>query len=108
MRHLEIFVRLVTVCGVAIGFVLSHEADPWLSKLNISGWALNLLALLIVVVTAEVLKEGAELAVNSPQWLRRVILRHQFVEGSWLDVAFNKGVPYSVGITRIEPDGTCV
>jgi hypothetical protein len=33
--------------------------------------------------------------------LRRVLLGHQFVEGTWLDIMSNNGNPISYGITRI-------
>lgn len=108
MKRLSIFVRLIAISGGAIGVVLSNGATSWLKPFGFPGWFPNLIALLIVAASTELLKEGADFAVSASQPLRRILLRRQFIEGSWLDIAYKDGEPYSIGIIRIEPEGTSI
>jgi hypothetical protein len=59
MKRLSTFVRLVAICGGAIGIVLSNEATSslkpiWLQRLGLLGWFPNLMAILIVAAIATV------------------------------------------------------
>lgn len=110
MKRLALIVRVAAVCGGTLGLVLSNYATNWLSsyKLPFSPPALALVALAIVVISAEALKETSELLFSNMRPLRRLVLGRQYVEGSWIDVAYAGGKPVSIGIIRIEPDGTGV
>lgn len=109
MDRLNKIAQITQTLSLAASAAVGQQVSSWLEKQKtFSPWLPPLVALLIVVVGLHLLQSLLENIFDSSRTLRRLLLGHQFIEGTWFDLSLADDRPPIVGIARILFSGSTV
>lgn len=106
MDRLKKLSQLSSVVSIAVGVGIAKEFTDWIIKFNLPSWFPHVTAVIVVVITFQFLKFIFEAIFDMSVTMRRILLGHQFIEGTWLDIMSHNGKPISYGVTRIVSSGS--
>jgi hypothetical protein len=108
MNRFERLATLATAVGIGVGVVIASASRAMLTRHQIpSAYVTAIDALVITVASLAVRLLTEEVALNW-RFVRKLLLRRQFVEGTWIDVVQRDGAPSVIGIVRFEPSGSFI
>lgn len=106
MSRVDRLSRLSSAVSIAIGVGLAEEFTNWIEKYNLPAWFPHVSAVVIVVVIFQLLKFIFDSIFEMSEGMRKILLGREFVEGTWLDLMSQNGIPVAYGITRMASSGT--
>ena len=86
MKRIIAFENIVKVIATAIGVILANQVARTLDAQQVPPLLTIIVQLVVVGITFVISREGVSYLIDSSQWLRRMIARDQFVEGTWINI----------------------
>lgn len=106
MDKLRILSKLNLAVSVGIGVVFVRISSMWVEQLAWKWWISILVALVIVGIMSPVCSYLFTHGFDNMNWLRRLLLGNQFIEGVWFDLMKQDGKSLAYGITNIKSSGS--
>ena len=94
MDRLETTYRQMQTLSIAAAVVLAQASATWVE--HQTKWFSHLFVLMIVAVGYRVFRLILESAFDSFAWLRRIMLKRQFIEGTWLEITREHETPIAI------------
>lgn len=108
MDRYSISSKLANTLGIAVGAVIGIPVEEWFSSRKIPPGFTLFCAVVLIALSAWVVTFLADHMFATSSFIRRRMLGYQFVEGTWVDVVFQDGVPLGIGETCIDANGYSV
>jgi hypothetical protein len=101
MSNIRRLSQLRSAVNIAIGVGLAQEFTDWIVKYNLPSGFLHISAVIVVVITFQLLQFIFNTIFEMSKDVRKILLGREFVEGTWLDLLSHGDTQIAYGVTRI-------